>query len=113
MEAIRSHFGSGWSWLRTQGSSFNSSLLLDSLSIPFTDSQFGLSASSGSGQSQSSSENRVIYLDTNGRELSQNEVEDVVRSAYNDSPWGFVASRYALTLGIMVSARVVSLKPKL
>ena len=102
MEALRGRFGSGLSWLRSHGTSFNSSLLLDSFSIPFTDSQFSISSDSAERRPLQPDE-RVIYVDTNGRELSQGEVEEYNRANFNESPWGFVASRYALTLGIMVS----------
>ncbi|UZJ54889.1 hypothetical protein CBS101457_004209 [Exobasidium rhododendri] len=100
MDTIRTSLGNSLGWLQSQSSRFNSSLLFDSLSIPFTDSQSGLSASS-SGRSHGSPEERVVYLDASGRELSQGELDEYAHSAFNDSPWGFVASRYALTLGIM------------
>jgi hypothetical protein len=101
MSAVREMLGSGLTKLRSIGSRFNSTLLFDSLAVPFSDVQLG-SSSSSSAVPQSSDE-RIVYLNANGRELSQGEVEEYVHSGLNDSPWGFVASRYALTLGIMVS----------
>jgi hypothetical protein len=105
MDTIRSRLGTSVTWLQAQGARLNTSLLFDSLSIPFTDSQSGL-LSSSSGHQQTSSEERVVYLDASGRELSQGELEEYAQSSFNDTPWGFVASRYALTLGIMVSGRL-------
>jgi hypothetical protein len=100
MDYVQNRLGSGLSWIRSQGAAFNSSLFLDSLAIPFID---GAISPTGSAPNAGSSEERVAYLDTNGREMSQGEAEQYSHSTISDSPWGFVASRYALTLGIMVS----------
>ena len=98
MDTVRTRVGSSLTWLRSYSPSrFNSSLLLDSLAVPFTDSQF-----QSAPDDSSPPHGGVVYLDSNGRELSQSEVEQYKRA--DESPWGFVASRYALTLGIMVSA---------
>lgn len=99
MESVSNRLQAGISWL-TNG--LSNSTLFDTLAIPFTDSSFSSSAIRPRGTSiPSSGSERIIYVDHTGHQMSEAEVEALDRAAFSDSPWGFVASRYALTLGVM------------
>lgn len=99
MESVSNRLQAGFSWL-TNG--LSNTTLFDTLAIPFTDSSFSSSANRPTHSSiASSGAERIIYVDHTGHQMSEAEVEALDRAAFSDSPWGFVASRYALTLGVM------------
>lgn len=99
MDSVSNRLQAGFSWLT---SGLSNSTLFDTLSIPFTDSSFSTSAIRPTQSSiTSSGSDHIIYVDHSGHQMSEAEVEALDRAAFSDSPWGFVASRYALTLGVM------------
>jgi hypothetical protein len=99
MEALGSRLHAGIGWLTSSIGAYNLSL-----NVPFIDTQMSTDSSVNvlnDRQRLSDQGEPVIFVDASGRQMSEAEVEALDRAAFSDSPWGFIASRYALTLGIM------------
>lgn len=99
MEAIGNRLQNGMAWLSLPSSLLNVSIF-DSFAIPFSDNQLSTSGSVQQTISEPVS-SRLVYMDQTGREMNDEEVEAFGANVLSDSPWGFIASRYAVTLGIM------------
>lgn len=101
MDAVRNGLRASTSWLPSGNALWNLTIF-DSLSVPFTDSSPSVPVQRQYASPPSDpASTRIVYLDHNGRQLRQEEVESFEVVNFQDTPWGFIASRYALTLGVM------------